>query len=703
MVSDGLDAIFSPRSIAVVGASRHRGKVGYAIMHNLIVNEYQGTVYPVNPNATSVHGVRAYPTVLDIPDPVDLAIVTVPAEVALEAVEACGRKGVRGLVVITAGFREIGGPGAEREARLLDLCRSHGMTMVGPNCMGVINTHPEVRMDATFAPTPPLRGTISFMTQSGALGVAILDHARSINVGFAKFCSLGNKAQVSGNDLLEAWAADPETKTILMYIENFGNPKNFVRIAREVTKRKPIIAVKSGRSEAGSRAAVSHTGSLGGSDLAADAVFAQTGVQRANSIEELFDDAMAFSLQPLPRGPRVAVVTDAGGPGIMCVDELVAQGLQLAELAPSTVDSMRAWAPPEAALANPVDLIASATAEDYERAMDAVLADPGVDACIAVYVPPVVTDEVLVARSIWTAAKRRDKTVLCTFLGRSEDSPGFVELVQNGIPSYLFPESAARALAAMHRRTMYLARPEGSVKRFDVDRSRTEPIVAEARGRGPGRVADADAWRLLEAYGLRTARAEVVRDAKAAANAASRIGFPVVIKALGPDLVHKTELKAVALDLRDGAAVRSEATAMARRLTARGLALDGFLVQEFVRGGKEVILGMTRDKVFGPLILFGLGGVYVEYLKDVAFGIPPLTDEDARRMIRSIRTYPLLEGVRGEAPSDVEALTDALERFSQMVLDLDGVDEIDLNPVIVLGKGEGYRVVDARFVLGPSA
>jgi acetyltransferase len=700
MVSGGLDAIFSPRSIAVVGASRHRGKVGYAIMHNLIVNEFQGTVYPVNPNATSVHGVRAYPSVLDIPDPVDLAIVTVPAEAALEAVEACGRKGVRGLVVITAGFREIGGPGVEREARLLELCREHGMTMIGPNCMGVINTNPDVRMDATFAPTPPLRGTISFMTQSGALGVAILDHAKSINVGFAKFASLGNKAQVSGNDLLEAWSADPETATILMYIENFGNPKNFVRIARDVTKRKPIIAVKSGRSEAGSRAAVSHTGSLGGSDLAADAVFNQTGVLRANSIEELFDDAMAFSLQPLPRGPRVAVVTDAGGPGIMCVDELIAQGLRLAELDPRTVASMRAWAAPEAALGNPVDLIASATAEDYERAMDAVLADPGVDACIAVYVPPVVTDEVRVARAIWTAAKRHDKTVLCTFLGRSEESPGFVELVQNGIPSYLFPESAARALAAMHRRTMYLARPEGAVRRFDVDRVRVGTILS---GRPPGsRLPEADAGRLLEAYGMSVATSEVCDGPGAAAKAAARIGFPVVLKTLGPELVHKTDLKAVALDLRDGASVRTEATRMAKRLGTRGLAVDGFLVQEFVRGGKEVILGMTRDKVFGPLIVFGLGGVYVEYLKDVAFGIPPLTDEDARRMIRSIRTYPLLEGVRGEEPSDVAALTEALERFSQMVLDLDRVDEIDLNPVIVLGKGAGYRVVDARIVLGPS-
>src|SRR3989441_8327435 len=389
MPRTGLDAIFSPSSIAIVGASRHRGKIGYEILHNLIVNEYQGTIYPVNPKATSIHGIRAYPSVLEIPDRVDLAIITVPAEVALEAVEDCGKKGVRGLVVITAGFREVGEVGMAREARLLSLCDAYDMTMIGPNCMGVINTHPDIRMDATFAPTPPLPGGISLASQSGALGIAILDHAKSLGIGFAKFCSLGNKAQVSLNDLLAMWQGDEQTKTILAYIENFGNPVNFVRIARDVTKRKPIIAVKSGRSEAGSRAAVSHTGSLGGSDLAAEAVFNQTGVLRANSIEELFDNAMAFSLQPLPRGNRVAVVSDGEGPAILCVDELVAQGLRLAELDAGTVEFMRTWAPPEASLRNPIDLTPQASLDDYRRALDAVLRGDAGDAAIAIYVPPV--------------------------------------------------------------------------------------------------------------------------------------------------------------------------------------------------------------------------------------------------------------------------------------------------------------------------
>src|SRR3990170_2630958 len=501
MTTDPLDAIFSPSSIAIVGASRSRGKIGYEILHNLILNDYQGTIYPVNPKARSVHGIPAYPSVLSMPGPVDLAIITVPVDVALAVVEECGRKGVRGLVVITAGFRGVGGAGIGLEERLLALCREYGMTMVGPNCMGVINTSPDIQMDATFAPTPPLRGGISLVTQSGALGVAILDHAKSLGVGFAKFCSLGNKAQVSLNDVLAAWKGDPETKIILAYIENFGNPKNFVRIARDATKRKPVIAMKSGRSEAGGRAAMSHTGSLGGSDLAAEAVFNQTGVLRANSIEELFDYAMAFNLQPLPKGPRVAVVSDAGGPAIMCVDELSAQGLTMAEFTRATEEALRAWAPAEASIQNPIDLTPQGTIEDYRKALDAVLSDPNVDAAIAIYVPPVRVDEAEVARVVWQTAKRHRKPVLCNFLGRSEASAGFIELVSHGVPSYLFPESAARALAAMHRHAEYLKREEGKVHTFKVDRSRAQEVVDAARATGRTRLTEIDAARGPGAYG----------------------------------------------------------------------------------------------------------------------------------------------------------------------------------------------------------
>jgi len=699
MAEDGLDAIFSPRSIAVVGASRQPGKIGYELVHNLVVNEYKGRVYPVNPKADAIHGLPCYPSVTALPEPVDLAIITVPAAIALAAVEECGKKGIKGLIVITAGFREIGGVGVERERELTALVQKYGMTMIGPNCMGIINSHPDVQLDATFAPTPPLRGHVSLITQSGALGVAILEHAKSLGLGFAKFCSLGNKAQVSLNDLLNAWKDDPETKLVAAYIENFGNPKNFVRIAREVTKIKPVIAVKAGRSEAGGRATASHTGSLGGSDLAAEAVFNQTGVLRANSIEELFDFTMAFSLQPLPQGNRVAVISDAGGPALMAVDELSAQGLTLAEFTEATKASMKAWAPPDASIANPVDLTPEGSLDDYRRALEAALADPEVDAAIAVYVPPVRTDEVDWAKVVWQAASKFKKPVLCNFLGRTADSPGFMELVTHSLPSYLYPENAARALAAMYRYAQYLKRDEGKVRTFDVSRARAGTILDNALGEGRTRLTEIEAVEFLEAYGLTTARARLCKDMDDAARAARELGYPVVLKAVGKQLLHKTELRAVVLDIRDERALRLEGMRLLHRMETQGIKPDAILVQEYIFRGKEVILGMTRDKVYGPFLVFGLGGVYVEYMKDVSFGLPPLTDQDAYRMIRAIRTYPLLAGVRGEPPRDVDALAEAILRFSQLVLDFDQIQEIDLNPIESLEQGKGYRAVDARVIL----
>jgi len=698
-MADRLEPIFNPRSIAVIGASRHRGKVGYAIMRNLIMNEYQGKLFPVNPKADSVWGIKAYPSVLDIPDSVDLAIIMIPADLVEGVVEECGKKGVRGLVVITAGFREIGPVGEAREKTLKDLAKKYGMVLVGPNCMGVINTHPEVRMDATFAPTPPLQGHLSFLSQSGALGVAILDHAKNLQLGFAKFVSLGNKTDVSGNDCLVSWEDDPETHVILMYLENFGNPKNFVRIARALTKKKPVIAVKAGRTEAGGRATVSHTGSLGGSDIAADAAFTQTGVMRANSIEELFDYAMAFARQPLPKGKRVAIITDAGGPAIMCTDFLIQQDMEMATLSEATVESMRAWAPPEASLRNPVDLIASAGAEEYRKAVEAVMKDPNVDALIAIYVPPIVTEEVAVAQAIIEGAKAAKKPVLCNFLGRSEASPGFVELVRNSIPSYLFPESAARTIAMMYRHREYLEREEGDYPRFEVDREAARRILDRAKREGRTRLGETEAMELLRAYGFKIAKGRFCKDTEEAEDAAAKIGYPVAVKAVGPKIVHKTEFGAVALEIRSSEELRAACGRMERRLRKAKVEVDGFLVQEFVRAGKETIIGMNRDKVFGPLLAFGLGGIYVEWLKDVAFGLAPITDMDAVRMIQSIRTYPLLEGVRGEKACDVHALADALLRLSVLVEDFDEITEIDLNPVAALEKGKGYKVIDARIVL----
>ncbi|HYS71592.1 MAG TPA: acetate--CoA ligase family protein, partial [Thermoplasmata archaeon] len=540
---------------------------------------------------------------------------------------------------------------------------------------------------------------LSFMSQSGALGVAILDHAKTLNLGFAKFVSLGNKTDVSGNDLLTSWEGDADTHVILMYLENFGNPRNFARLARRIAKKKPLIAVKSGRTEAGGRATVSHTGSLGGSDVAAEAVFQQTGVIRAYSIDELFDYAMAFARLKPPTGKRVAIVTDAGGPAIMATDALIELGLEMATLKGETVASIKRWAPPEASLHNPIDLIASAGPDEYRKAIEAVLGDENVDAVIAIYVPPIVTKEVDVARAIWEAAKTSPKPLLCNFLGRSEESPGFVELVQHDVPSYLYPEAAARTLAAMVRYHDYVTRDDGAFPDLAVDSAATAKILDAAKSEGRDRLTELAALDLLTAYGFTAAKTRFAKDAKGAENAAKEVGFPVVLKAVGERLVHKTEQEAVAVNLRDAKELTAEFAKMERRLVKAGLAVDGYLVQEYVKGGKETILGMNRDKVFGPLLAFGLGGVYVEYLKDVAFGLAPITDADAKRMIASIKTFPLLAGVRGEKASDIAALEDALLRLSQLAHDFEEIKEIDLNPVIALEKGKGCKVVDARVIL----
>ncbi|MFQ5884758.1 MAG: acetate--CoA ligase alpha subunit, partial [Thermoplasmata archaeon] len=439
-----LDSIFSPKSIAVIGASRKKGKIGRELLHNLIRYEFEGKLFPINPYAEEVHSIPAYPSILDVPDEVDLAVIVVPAELTIDVMKECGKKGVKGVIVITAGFKETGEKGARLEKKLHDICKKYGISMIGPNCMGVINTNENVMMDATFAPSLPLTGRISFMSQSGALGAAILDHADNIKVGFAKFVSLGNKTDVSGNDLLMAWEDDPDTDIVLMYIESFGNPRNFAKIARDVTRKKPIVALKSGRTEAGAAAAASHTGALAGLDAATDALFEQCGVIRVGSIEELFDIAIGFANQPLPKGNRIAILTNAGGPAIMTVDALVGAGLELSEFSDRTKKKLRENLPEEASIKNPVDMIAAAGPREYEMAMEAILADRRVDALVTIFVPPIVTKEIEIAHVIVKASKKYKKPVLSCFLGRTEDSPGFVYLTENDIPSYLFPESAVK-------------------------------------------------------------------------------------------------------------------------------------------------------------------------------------------------------------------------------------------------------------------
>ncbi|TVP53925.1 MAG: CoA-binding protein [Gemmatimonadales bacterium] len=695
-----LKPLFQPSSIAVIGASRRPGTIGWQIVDNLLSHGYTGPVYPVNPSARAVHSVPAWRSVLEIPREVDLAIIVVPKEAVLEVVEECGLKGVGAVVVISAGFREIGGDGVQREQALMEAVRRHGMRLVGPNCMGVLNTDPEHSMNATFAPTMPPPGPVSFLSQSGALGVTILDYAAEYGIGVRNFISVGNKPDVSGNDILEYWEADSGTRVILMYLETFGNPRRFTRIARRVGRKKPIIVVKSGRTLAGARAASSHTGALSGKDSAAEALLDQCGVLRANSVEELFDLAMAFGTLPMPAGNRVAIVTNAGGPGIIIADACEAEGLQVAEFAPETLARLKEVFPEEASVRNPVDMVASATADSYRIALEIILEDPQVDAAIAAFVPPLGVRQADVASAIVEARRSHPGTpVLAVLMGREGLPEGRAELRAAGVPAYIFPESATRALGAMHRHARWVARPLEAPARFPADRDQVTEWLAEIRAEGRRHLLEPEAYRILDAYGIPVVAHTLADSEDAAARAASEFDGPVVLKLVSPDISHKTEVGGVALDLRDEEAVRGAWRWMMKRVAEKepDARIEGVLVTPFQRGGRELILGMNTDPSFGPVLMFGLGGIYVETFRDVAFRLPPVSGFDAREMMEDIRSFPLLEGVRGEEGVRLEAISEAIQRLSQLVLDHDGIESLDINPF--LATPEGGMALDARIEL----
>ena len=659
-------------------------------MHNLLEHRFQGVVYPVNPKATSIHSVPAFASVTAIPGPVDLAMVVVPKQYVLDVVDECGKKGTKAAVIISAGFREIGGAGIEREEQLVELARSYDMRLVGPNCMGVLNTAPDVSMNATFAPTMPPPGPTSFMSQSGAMGVTILDYAYELGLGIHEFVSVGNKADVSANDLLEYWEEDSGTRVILMYLENFGNPRRFTRIASRVAREKPIVLVKSGRTSSGVRAASSHTGALAGSDVATDALLSQCGVIRVDTVGELFDVARAFEDVPLLAGNRVAIVTNAGGPGIIAADACESQGLEVVELAEKTLTTLRDAFPEEASVRNPVDMIASANPDSYRVALRAILADPNVDAVIAAFVPPLTVSQPEVARAIVDVhLELPEKPLLAVLMGRAGLPEGRAQLQEAGIPAYIFPESAARALAAMNRYRQWLDRPTGTVARFEVDQDSAAEVMERVAAGGGERVSELDALALFSAYGIPTVESRVARTADEAVTVAEAVGFPVVLKINSEEIGHKTDVGGVAVDVRTEEEVRAAYAEMMERVAtaAPNADVDGIVVQQFAKGGRETIVGVTHDPLFGPLIMFGLGGIYTEALQDVAFGLHPLSDVDAEEMVRSIRGFRILEGTRGEAPSDLGAIVETLQRVSQLVGDFEQIAELDINPLLVFEEG----------------
>ncbi len=695
-----LDCVLKPTSIAVIGASRRPDTIGYEILDNLVKSGFNGPLYPVNPKATSIHSIKSFPSVTAIPDPVEMAVIVVPKQFVLGVAEECGKKGVKGLVVITAGFAEIGGEGIEREKQLVEIVKRHGMRMVGPNCMGVLNTDPAISMLATFSPSMPPHGSVAIVSQSGAMGQSILDYAEELGIGISQFVSVGNKPNVTGNDCVEYWGKDPAVRAILMYLESFGNPRRFFAQARTLTKKKPIFVVKAGRTAAGARAASSHTAALAGTDLALDVLMQQCGVIRAQTVEELFDYAMAFPRLPLPKGNRVAIVSNAGGPAIILADACESSGLVVPELAAATQAAIRKLVAEEATVRNPVDLIASAKPDTYKGAVSLVLQDPNVDAVIASFIAPLGVHAREVAVAIRdAAATRKDVPVLAVLLGRNGTPAGLKELVDAGIPGYVFPESAVRALAALNRYRLWLQRPEGTTQTFPVDRAKGEAIVAAAQKAQRTKLDEGEAMALLEAYGVPTAPWRVVKSAGDAAAAARAIGFPVVCKAMSPKIIHKADVGGVLIGLASEQEVKDGCTRMLARVRERtGAEPDGILVQAMVNGGRETIVGSAREPRLGPLLMFGLGGLFVEVMKDVVFRVHPVTDVDAREMVRGIRGYPILEGVRGETSVDMVGLEETIQRVSQLVGDLEAVQEMDINPLVAFPD----RVValDARFTIG---
>ena len=717
---NSLEAIFRPKSIAVIGASRDRGTVGGAIFHNLLKQEFQGAVYPVNPKSATVQSVRAYATIADVPEPVDLAVVVVPAAIVNETVEACGQKGVKAAIIISAGFKETGGEGIERERELLAIARRHGMRLIGPNCLGVVNTEPAVRMNATFAPAWPPAGTVAFSSQSGALGLAILQYASELGIGISHFVSVGNKADVSGNDLLAFWERDPGTTMVLLYLESFGNPNRFLELARRISRRKPIVAVKSGRTHAGRRAASSHTGSLAGADTAVSALCQQAGVIRTDTLEELFDVAMLLANQPVPRGNRVGIVTNAGGPGIMASDACETHGLEVATLADDTVRALREFLPAEASTRNPVDMIASATPASFEKAVRLVANDPNVDSLIVLYVPPIVTHPDDIAQAIvrGSDAAKADfkargvspKPLVSCFLGAHGMVDALRSLQEDNIPSYTFPEASAIALSRAVKYGQWLKTPDGEVPRFDdVDRAATRQLVDAALARA-GEAEGAwltpdEVTGLLAAWRVATPPIAFARSAADAASAAEKQGFPVAVKLASDTITHKSDVGGVRLDLRSAKEVAEAFAKIEEKLQEIGRRgeMAGVTVQPMVREGIETIVGMTRDLSFGPLLLFGLGGVQVELLKDVVFRVHPLTDRDAAQMVRGIRGAKLLEGYRGAPPGDLAKLEETILRISQLAGEFPEIAEMDLNPLKVLPPGKGCVVLDARVMVRPPA
>lgn len=709
-----LDAIFSPQSVAVIGASSTPGKVGHDIFANILKGGFTGTLYPVNPGARSILCVRAYPSILDIPDDVDLGIIILPPKPAFDAVGATIEKGAKGIVIVSAGFREVGGEGLEIENRIVDVCREANVRVVGPNCLGVINPHPSIQLNASFSARMPTGGKISFISQSGALCTAVLDFAADRDFGFSKFISIGNKADVDELDLLRYFHEDLETEVIMLYIEELRRGAEFIEAVREITsgsRRTPVLAIKSGRTSAGARAAASHTGALAGSEAVYDAIFRQSGIIRAESIDELFDFASAFAYKDesalgkikrkLPRGNRVAIVTNAGGPGIVATDMTVSSGLELAAFSESTVDALAEHLPKTANIHNPVDVIGDASHDRYKSALEAVIKDDGVDGALVILTPQSMTNALGTAEAIVEIARQSLKPILCCFMGIVDVSPGVKYLQEYGYPVYKFPESAAKAFGALYRYASWLSRPMLEEFKMANDSQQASDIIQKCLAAGKTYLGEIDGLALLACYGFSVLPTRLATNRQEAADISEDMGFPVVLKIVSAQILHKSDAGGVEIGLEDRSQVMSafdRIVANAKAFNADAV-IDGVLVQKMAPPGEEVILGMNRYPSFGPLLMFGIGGIFVEVFQDVTFRVAPIRRNSAHRMIQDIKGHKLLSGFRGRPKRDLETLERLLVSLSDMVTSHPEIMEMDINPLLVHEIGQGATVADCRIIL----
>ncbi|MHB1323057.1 MAG: acetate--CoA ligase family protein [Coriobacteriia bacterium] len=695
-----LTGFFAPRSIAVVGASRDPGKVGHAVFANLVAGGYPGRLHPINPAASEVLGHAAYPALADIPEQVDLAVVVVPASACVAIIAECAALRIRSAIVISAGFRETGPSGAALERELMRTAREGGVRILGPNCLGLIATN--ARINASFAPLMPPTGSISFLSQSGALGTAVLDWAAGAGVGLAHFVSLGNKADVSEIDLIEAWTEDPHTAVVVAYLEAITEGRDFVAAVRRLVDRAPFIALTAGSSDAGARAVSSHTGSLAGTRSAYEAAFRKAGATAAHTVQELFDFADGFARQPLPDGPGTVILTNAGGPGILATDACEEHGLLLATLEPGTTASLREVLPSAAAVYNPVDILGDASADLYDQALDIVLRDPNCHSLIVILTPQAMTQPIETARRVVARSHEAGVTTMGVFMGAASVAEAVGVLAAGGVPAYAYPERAVGTLAAMERHRAFRDAPPSEPCDVSIDRATVRAAVDHAQQAHRTFITDPSAQRIAQACGVRTPKTGVAADLSGAISLAEEIGYPVVLKISSPDILHKSDIGGIMLDLTDSESVASAYDAIISRVARRmpEARIWGVTVQEQVPRGREVIIGVNRDPRFGPILMFGLGGIYVEVLKDVTFRLCPVLPDEARQMITEIRSVALLRGSRGAPPADTDAIVDVICKVSALATEFDDITELDINPLVVLDRGHGAVAADIRIGIG---